>query len=154
MLALMTLVLMCTALVNFSSQTNFVDPRHIRPTPTLIPTPSPAPIQVQTPILGYTSIGAYTGRTPIGDKDSCRHQAPQSGKITSISFYIQTPNAQVRYGIYSDNNGQPYQLLAQSNLVSTGNGNQWVTAPLSAQVTGGPILLANHNIYIDSILEL
>jgi hypothetical protein len=90
-----------------------------------------------TPTFGYASIGQYTDRTPAGDKDSCRYQAPQTGNINSISMYIQTANAQVLYGIYTDNNGKPDQLLAQSNPVSTGNGNSWVTASVSAPVIAG-----------------
>jgi hypothetical protein len=106
-----------------------------RRTPT--PTQTPTSPTSTTGTFGNTNIGAYTDRTPVGDKDSCRYQAPQTATVTAITMYIQTANAQVRYGIYSDNNGKPNQLLAQSSLVSTGNGNSWVSAPVSAPVVAG-----------------
>jgi hypothetical protein len=68
--------------------------RNTTPTTTPTPTTSPTSTQTQTTTavttaaFGYTQVGPYTDRTPVGDKDSCRYQAPQTGTITSISMYI------------------------------------------------------------------
>jgi hypothetical protein len=101
--------------------------------------------------FGYSQVGPYTDRTPPGDKGSCRYKAPQTGTITSVSMYIQTGNAQVRFGVYSDQNGQPSQLLAQSSYVSTGNGNNWITTPLTTPIVGGQYywltILSNSIVY-------
>ena len=130
---LISLVLVSSVFMGISMQTNTVNALPYRspsPTPTAIPA-------IGTAAFGYTSIGTYTDRTPAGDKDSCRYQAPQSGTISSISMYIQTGGAKIIYGVYSDLNGQPNQLLAQSSSVSTGNGNSWITAPVSVNVVAG-----------------
>jgi len=89
-----------------------------------------------TATFGNTHIGNYTDRTPVGDKDSCRYKAPEDGILTSISMYILTGNTQVRYGVYDDLNGQPNNLLGQSDLVTT-TANSWVTASLTVPVTAG-----------------
>jgi hypothetical protein len=86
--------------------------------------------------FGYSSVGAYTDGLVPGYKDTCRYLASQSGTINSISMYIQTANAQVRFGVYSDSSGKPSQLLGQSGLVTTST-NQWVTASVSAPVVAG-----------------
>jgi len=86
--------------------------------------------------FGYTEVGEYTDRTPAGHKDSSRYQAPENGIITSISMYIQTGNAQIRYGVYSDSNGKPDKLLGQSDMVTT-TANRWVSAPLSVPIVAG-----------------
>jgi hypothetical protein len=107
------------------------------PTPTVTPTPTPTSTPQQNAAkFGYTTVGQYTDRTPLNNKDSCRYQATQSGTMTSVSMYIQTGNAQVRYAVYSDNNGQPGQLLGQTGLVNTA-ANSWVTAPISVPITAG-----------------
>ena len=89
-----------------------------------------------TSTFGYSQIGHYTDQLIPGYKDSCRYQAPQSGTINSVSLYIQTANAQVRFGVYSDQNGKPSQLLAQSNQVTSAS-NTWVTASLTASIVAG-----------------
>ncbi len=103
------------------------------PNPTVVPTVSPAP----TPnTFGYVQVGQNTDLLIPGYKDSCRYQASASGTINSISMYIQTANAQVRFGVYSDQNGKPSQLLAQSNQVTT-VANQWAVASLTASIVAG-----------------
>jgi hypothetical protein len=107
------------------------------PIPTITTTPTPTPKQIlTTSTFGYSSVGAYTDGLIPGYKDTCRYLASQSGTINSVSMYIQTANAQVRFGVYSDSSGKPSQLLAQSGQVSTG-ANQWVTASVSAPVVAG-----------------
>ncbi len=86
--------------------------------------------------FGYSEVGSYTDRTPAGQKGSSRYQAPENGLINSISMYILTDNAQIRYGVYSDNNGKPDKLLGQSNMVTT-TANSWVSAPLSVPIVAG-----------------
>jgi hypothetical protein len=86
--------------------------------------------------FGYSSVGAYSDTLLPGYKSSCRYLASESGMINSVSMYVQTANAQLRFGVYSDSSGKPSQLLAQSNLVTTG-AYQWVTASLSAPVVAG-----------------
>ena len=103
------------------------------PNPTAVPTVTPAPV---TGTFGYVQVGQNTDLLIPGYKDSCRYQASESGTITSISMYIQTANAQVRFGIYSDQNGKPSQLLAQSNQVTT-VANQWAVASLTASIVAG-----------------
>jgi hypothetical protein len=97
---------------------------------------TPSPTAAPTSTFGYTTIGSSTDRTPVGDKDSCRYQAPKTGTMTSISMYIQTANADVSFGVYSDLNGKPNQLLGQSNYVKT-TGNSWTTAPISIPIVAG-----------------
>jgi len=86
--------------------------------------------------FGNTIVGPYTDRTPVGDKDSVMYQAPETGTMTSISMYIQTGGALVRYAVYTDLNGQPDQLIAQSQIVQTTE-NSWVTAPIEAHIEAG-----------------
>jgi hypothetical protein len=123
------LALAASIFVSASLQANIVDARRYS-------SPTPSPSIISTATFGYATIGSYTDRTPIGDKDSCRYQAPKSGTLSSISMYIQTANAVVRFGVYSDLNGQPNQLLAQSGLVTT-SGNSWTSAPISVPVVAG-----------------
>ncbi|XES77684.1 MAG: heparin lyase I family protein [Candidatus Bathyarchaeia archaeon] len=123
----------------FSMYATYTTTGSSTPTATPTPTPTPSPTsdpQTNTATFGYTTVGQYTDRTPLDNKDSCRYQASQSGTMTSISMYIQTGNAQVRYAVYSDNNGQPGQLLGQTDLVNTA-ANSWVTAPISVPITAG-----------------
>ena len=103
------------------------------PNPTAVPTVTPAPV---TGTFGYMQVGKNSDLLIPGYKDSCRYQASESGTVNSISMYIQTANAQVRFGIYSDQNGKPSQLLAQSNQVTT-VANQWVVASLTASIVAG-----------------
>ncbi len=86
--------------------------------------------------FGNTVVGPYTDRTPIGDKDSVMYQAPETGIMTSISMYIQTSGALVRYAVYTDLNGQPDRLIAQSQIVVT-RGNDWTTALIYAPIEAG-----------------
>jgi hypothetical protein len=51
-------------------------------------------------------------------------------------MYIQTANAQVNFGVYTDNNGQPDTLLAQTQTVTT-TGNNWTTATISVPIEAG-----------------
>ena len=122
------LILLFSTFGGFALKTNVVDAR--QSSPTLTATSA-------TDTFGYAQVGPYTDRTPAGDKDSCRYQAPITGTITSISMYLQTGGAQVRYGVYSDSSGKPNQLIAQSSFVDTGNGNNWITAPISASIVAG-----------------
>ena len=109
--------------------------------PIATPTPKPTtvPIATPTPVSGFfgnTHVGQYVDTLVQGYKDSCRYLASESGTVNSISMYVQTANAQVRFGVYSDQNGKPSQLLAQSNQVATA-ANQWVTASLTASIVAG-----------------
>ncbi len=92
-----------------------------------------------TNTFGYSSVGMYYTSSSSKLKISCSFQAPQTGTITSISMYIQVlqSTAQVAFGVYSDLNGVPNQLLGQSSLVSAGTGYNWVTASVTAPVTAG-----------------
>ena len=89
-----------------------------------------------TVTLGSTQVGTYSEKLISGYKDACRYQAPQSGTVGSISMFILTANAQLRFGIYTDLNGRPSQLLGQTNQV-TSQANQWITASLNAKVIAG-----------------
>ena len=64
------------------------------------------------------------------------YQAPETGIMTSISMYIQTSGALVRYAVYTDLNGQPDRLIAQSQIVVT-RGNDWTTALIYAPIEAG-----------------
>ncbi len=98
--------------------------------------------------FGNTVVGQYTDRTPLGDKDSVMYQAPETGTMTSISMYIQTGNALVRYAVYTDLNGQPDKLVAQSRIVIT-RGNSWTTAQIYAPIVAGQnywLTVASNNV--------
>jgi hypothetical protein len=86
--------------------------------------------------FGNTHVGRLTNRSPLTDQDSCRYQAPQTGTINSISMYIQTGNALVTFGVYSDLNGKPDKLISQSTTVAT-KSNSWVSASITAPINGG-----------------
>jgi hypothetical protein len=51
-------------------------------------------------------------------------------------MYIQTSGALVRYAVYTDLNGQPDRLIAQSQIVVT-HGNDWTTALIYAPIEAG-----------------
>ena len=100
------------------------------------------------------AVGLFIDRTPIGEKDSCRYQSPKSGTLNSISMYIQTANAAVRFGIYSDLNGRPNQLLRVGADLVTTTGNSWVNAPISVPVFARPKTTGSQFYLTDGLLEL
>ena len=140
---LISTLLLSSAFASSILQLNTADAKYYR-----TPTPQPSPGTIIA--LGYMNVGSSTDRSPTGDKDSCRYQAPESGTLNSISMYIQTAGALVRFGVYSDLNGQPNQLLGQSNLVPT-TANTWITAPISVPVVAGQnywlTIVSNSTVY-------
>jgi hypothetical protein len=102
------------------------------PTPISTPTPTPTPT-LTTGKFGNTQVGLFLTTLLPGFKDSCRYQAPHTGNITSISMFILTANAKVRFGVYSDSNGLPNQLIAQSSEVNS-VANEWITANLTTPI--------------------
>ncbi len=54
----------------------------------------------------------------------------EADTVTSITAYINGRSRDVRYAIYSDNNGEPDVLLNQTSTVAASNGWQWLTIDL------------------------
>ncbi|MEZ6134996.1 MAG: hypothetical protein R3C53_08820 [Pirellulaceae bacterium] len=64
-----------------------------------------------------TSKVQYSTKATLSDK----------ARLRSITAYVGGANDQLRYAIYSDSNGQPNKLLAQSETGSTATEMAWVT---------------------------
>ena len=122
-------------------------------TPTAIPTPSPTPtptpVPTSTPTSKPTSTPTPTsstfGDTAVGsltnyfgtDKDASRFQLTQSGQVQSISTYFTTTGFSAKAAIYTDNNGAPNTLIAQSSSQTvTTTGWNTFTLPQSTLTTG------------------
>jgi alpha-galactosidase len=72
---------------------------------------------------------------------------PYGGTVTALGFYLYVGNpVTFSMGIYSDLNGNPYRLLAQSAPVSTAVDNAWATVPVTVALGPGsywPVVFGN-----------
>lgn len=119
------------------------------PSPTAGPPPSPATTASATrsPTLspggatfGFTGVGSSTDTADSNHLNGSRFQAPSGGQLSSMSVFVadvdSPPQNQYQLAIYSDANGRPGALLAQS---STGTlaPFAWNIAPIAASVAAG-----------------
>ena len=87
--------------------------------------------------FGNTNIGAYSSSGPTGVKQAVLYQLQDNNAaVNSIVWYGHVDNtAGMKCAIYTNNNGVPGTLLAQTQAVTVGTSNSWVTFPLSSPVT-------------------
>ncbi len=92
---------------------------------------------VQQEVFGYTNIGGFN-RTTFGGIYLTNFTSPSNfGTITQIIAYLSTGGTSVKAVIYSDNNGMPGNLLAESEEVyQTGTSGRWID--FSVSYTGAP----------------
>ena len=103
----------------------------ITPTPTATPTPTLPPTT-----FGNTAVGILNNYFGT-DKDASRFQLTQSGQVQSISTYFTTTGFSAKAAIYTDNNGAPNTLIAQSSSQTvTTTGWNTFTLPQSTLTTG------------------
>lgn len=79
------------------------------------------------PTFGKTTAGATRdGRIP-NQVQACRYTCPENSVLTKISAYIALYNAgyYVKAAVYSDLNGSPNSLLAESEPVAVGTALNW-----------------------------
>jgi hypothetical protein len=86
--------------------------------------------------FGNTSIGTLTNNFAI-DRDASRFQLTQNGVLQSITVYFKNAGFNVKAAIYTDNNGVPSTLVAQSNIQAiTASGWQTFAVPQTSLTAG------------------
>lgn len=89
-------------------------------------------VRAQTATFGYAGSWDSSATTFGGLYLSNYTSPPNLGNITQISAFIATGGTSIKAVIYSDHNGQPGILLAQSNQVSVpGTSGVWVNFPIA-----------------------
>ena len=86
--------------------------------------------------FGNTSIGTITNyfRT---DRDASKFQLTQGGLLQSITAYFQTSGFNAKTAIYTDDNGEPSTLIAQSaSQAVTASGWKTFSVPQSSLAAG------------------
>lgn len=89
-------------------------------------------------------MGVATGQNNL---QVCKYTIPEKGQITSLvmdlqRYYDSTGPEYVAAVIYTDNDGAPDQLVAQSSPQLLSNGSrQWVTFPVAGAVYPGAVWL-------------
>jgi hypothetical protein len=97
------------------------------------PTPPPTPTLYT---FGNTAVGTLTNSFST-DKDASRFQLTQSGVLQSISAYFGSAGFNAKAAIYTDNNGAPSTLIAQSSSQAvTASGWKTFTVPESFLTSG------------------
>ncbi len=106
------------------------------PTPTSTPTPTPGS---QTLTFGNDTIGNFTNFTSANYINGSRFEtADKNGTLKSIAVYVtsidNSPYNKFQVAIYSDSNGKPGSLIANSatGILISGWNTQSVPAPLTA----------------------
>ena len=86
--------------------------------------------------FGNTSIGTMTNSFTT-DRDASRFQLTQNGQLQTITAYYTNTGFSAKTAIYTDNNGAPSNLIAQSNSQTiTQNGWQTFTLPQTTLTPG------------------
>ncbi len=110
------------------------------PKPTASPTPTSTPMATSTPTptlytFGNTVVGTITNLFAT-DRDASRFQLTQSGVLQSITAYFRNAGFNAKAAIYTDNNGGPSTLIAQSSIQAiTASG--WQTFAVPSSLTAG-----------------
>ena len=86
-------------------------------------------------VFGNSHVGVYSDFGTTGVKRAVLYQlTDNNAELSSIMWYGHVDkSASVKCAIYSDNNG-PYLLLGQTQSVTVGTVDSWVTFPLSSLV--------------------
>jgi outer membrane protein assembly factor BamB len=86
-------------------------------------------------VFGNSHVGVYSDFGTTGVKRAVLYQlTDNNAELSSILWYGHVDkSASVKCAIYSDNNG-PYLLLGQTQSVTVGTVDSWVTFPLSSLV--------------------
>jgi hypothetical protein len=87
--------------------------------------------------FGNSNIGAFSDSGPTGVKQAILYRLnDNNAAVNSIVWYGSVDSqSNMKCAIYSDNNGVPGTLLAQTQAVTVGTSNSWVTFPLASPVT-------------------
>jgi peptidoglycan/xylan/chitin deacetylase (PgdA/CDA1 family) len=87
--------------------------------------------------FGNSNIGAFSDSGPTGVKQAILYRLnDNNAAVNSIVWYGSVDSqSNMKCAIYSDNNGAPGTLLAQTQAVTVGTSNSWVTFPLASPVT-------------------
>jgi hypothetical protein len=98
-----------------------------------------ANVQATTSSFGKINVGTSSAST-FGGIIVCNFTSPADlGDITSVEAYLSTGGTTAKAVIYSDSNGKPDALLAQSESVEVeGTGGRWVSFEVSCPgIPGG-----------------
>ena len=87
--------------------------------------------------FGNSNIGAFSNSGPTGVKQGVLYQLKDNNAVVnSIVWYGHVDNtAEMKCAIYSNVNGVPNTLLAQTQAVTVGTSDSWVTFPIGSPVT-------------------
>ena len=103
---------------------------------TYTPTTTTTTAPTLTTMFGNTAVGSVNNYFGT-DKDASRFQLTQSGQVQSITTYFTTTGFSAKAAIYTDNNGAPNTLIAQSSSQTvTTTGWNTFTLPQSTLTTG------------------
>lgn len=92
--------------------------------------------------FGYETVFSSTN-SATNNQMAVKATLSEKGTVRSISAYVGGADAQLRFAIYSDKNGQPDRLLVQSNIGNSTTSMAWVTLPVPpTQLTSGSYWLS------------
>ncbi len=106
-------------------------------TPTATATASPSPTQAQGTggTVGYATVGGITDSGLANTPSGSRFLSGNGGQLASISVHVgavdTAPHNQYQVAIYTDANGNPGSLVAQTRS-GTLTANSWNTLPIAA----------------------
>jgi hypothetical protein len=89
-------------------------------------------VNAAQPSFGHVSVGS-SSKASFGGLYVCNFTSPTNlGNITQIETYLATGGSSMKAVIYSDNNGAPDVLLAESSEVrQEGTSGKWITFDVS-----------------------
>jgi len=88
--------------------------------------------------FGKTDIGGSSDSNTSAVCYACKFTAPEDGTITKVTWYTRLNVAgNSKVAIYSDDAGDPKNILAVSDEVAVGTVAGWVDFPISLGITSG-----------------